>query len=167
MHGQSIPNLPPERTRGRRPTFGPEDLVREIRSTMMGNGGRRILVVDDESDVRLFLRKVLEKAGYEVLEAADGDQAIRSVSSNHIDLAIIDLVMPHQDGIGTIQTLRRTLPGIGIIVISGAFEGRYLKTAETLGADVALAKPFVADEVLDAVVRVLRARGRHRASDDK
>jgi CheY-like chemotaxis protein len=146
--------------------FGPEDLAREIQSTLAGNGTRRILVVDDESDVRAFLRKVLEKAGYEVLEAADGNQAIRSVRAHRIDLVIIDLVMPHQDGIGTIPTLRRNVPGIGIIVISGAFDGRYLKTAETLGADVALAKPFGADEVVESVERILRSRGRHRPGVD-
>jgi len=118
----------------------------------------RILVADDEAGVRNLLRAILEQGGYEVIEAEDGKQALKQARAGGVDLVITDLVMPEQEGIETIQVLHKELPGIGIIAISGKSEGQYLKMAEMLGADAALAKPFSAELLLARVAEVLKSR---------
>jgi DNA-binding response OmpR family regulator len=118
----------------------------------------RIVVADDEAGVRGFLRAALEQGGYEVIEAADGKQALRQARSGGVDLVITDIVMPEQEGIETIQALRKEMPGIGIIAISGKSEGPYLKMAGVLGADAMLAKPVSGDLLLARVAEVLKLR---------
>jgi DNA-binding response OmpR family regulator len=119
----------------------------------------RILVADDEAAVRGFLRFVLEGAGYHVIEAADGKQALRQARAGRVDLVITDLVMPELEGIETIQALRREVPGVGIIAVSGAFEGQFLPVAEMMGADAVLTKPVSPESLLATVAKVLN-RGR-------
>jgi CheY-like chemotaxis protein len=117
----------------------------------------RILVADDEAGVRGFLRTVLAGGGYEVTEVADGKQALEQARTGDVDLVITDLAMPEQEGIGTIRALRRDMPGVKIIAISGAFGGQYLKAAEMLGADGILRKPVSAESLLAKVSDVLKA----------
>jgi len=71
---------------------------------------------------------------------------------------ITDLIMPEQEGIETIQTIRRDVPGTGIIAISGAFGGMFLKTAQFMGADAVLMKPVSAELLLTKVAEVLKLR---------
>jgi CheY-like chemotaxis protein len=118
----------------------------------------RILVAADEAGVRGFLRAVLEDGGHEVIEAVDGKQALQQARAGQVDLVITDLVMPEQEGIETIRALRREVPGVGIIAISGALEGQFLKVAEMLGADAVLNKPVSAEVLLAKVVEVLKTR---------
>ena len=115
-------------------------------------------MADDEAGVRKLLRTALEDRGYEVVEAEDGKEALKEARAGRLDLVITDLVMPEQDGIETIQALRREVPGVGIIAISGAFQGQFLKTAQLLGADAALSKPVSTDLLLARVVEVLKLR---------
>ena len=139
--------------------FSPEDLAGKVRAVLGPAAAlARILVADDEAGVRGFLRAVLEQGGYEVIEAADGKQALRQARAGDVDLVITDLVMPEQEGIETIQALREEMPGIGIIAISGAFGGQLLKTAQLLGADAALTKPVSAELLLAKVAEVLESR---------
>ncbi len=137
--------------------FSPDGLaakVREVLGKPQPHG--RILVTDDEAAVRGFVRSVLASAGYEVIEAADGKQALMHVHAGKVDLVIMDLIMPEQEGIETIQALRREAPSIGIIAISGAFGGQFLKAARILGADAALHKPLSAELLLIRVAEVLK-----------
>ena len=139
--------------------FSPERLATRVRE-VLGPPKRpaRILVADDEAGVRSFLRTALEGGGYEVIEAADGRQALKQARAGGVDLVITDLVMPEQEGIETIQALRKEMPGIGIIAISGAFGGQFLEMAQTLGADAALTKPVSAELLLAKVAEVLKLR---------
>jgi CheY-like chemotaxis protein len=125
---------------------------------MEPDGAARILVADDETGVRAFLRAALEDGGYQVTEAADGKEALRQARAGQVDLVITDLVMPGQEGIETIQALRRDVPGVGIIAISGAFGGEFLKTAQMLGAGAVLSKPVDAKLLLARVAEVLKQR---------
>ena len=93
-----------------------------------------------------------------MIEAMDGKQALRQVLAGRVDLVITDLVMPEQEGIETIQALRRDAPGVGIIAISGAFEGQFLDTAAMLGAAAVLTKPVTAELLLAKVTEVLKTR---------
>ena len=83
--------------------------------------GRRILVVDDEEDVRVFLTTVLEDAGAEVFTAADGDEAIAVATREKPDLVTLDLSMPGKDGIEAFCDLRRTtgLEEIPVCIVTG------------------------------------------------
>jgi CheY-like chemotaxis protein len=140
--------------------FSPEDLAVQIRAALGSPepARTRILVADDDAGVRAFLAAVLASGGYEVVEAVDGRQALRQVRAGGADLAIVDLVMPEQDGLETIPALRSELPGMGIIAISGAFGGQFLETATLLGADAVLSKPVSAELLLAKVIDVLELR---------
>jgi PAS domain S-box-containing protein len=139
--------------------FSPEELAGKVRE-VLGPPARvtRILVADDEAGVRGFLRQVLEQDGYEVIEAADGKQALQQARADPVDLVITDLVMPKQEGIETIRALRKEMPRIGIIAITGKFEGPYLKMIQMLGADAVLTKPVSSELLLAKVAEVLKLR---------
>jgi CheY-like chemotaxis protein len=116
----------------------------------------QILVVDDNSGIRSLLHSILESGGYKVAEASNGRVAIEHLHNHHADLVLMDLVMPEQEGIETIKQLRRVLPELRIVAMSGAFGGDYLKVAKLSGASDALLKPFGIDEVLECVKRNLK-----------
>jgi DNA-binding response OmpR family regulator len=139
--------------------FSPEELARKVRAVLgPPMPVTRILVADDEAGVRAFLRDALEQGGHEVTEAADGKQALQQARAEPVDLVITDLVMPKQEGIETIRALRKEMPGIGIIAITGKFEGPYLKMVQMLGADAVLTKPVSAEILLAKVAEVLKLR---------
>lgn len=77
------------------------------------------------------------------------------VETGEIDLVIMDLAMPVQEGIETIRTLRRLRPQLKILAMSGVFAGPLMDVAEILGAQASLTKPIQPDELLKAVARVL------------
>jgi len=139
--------------------FSPEELARRVRAVLgPPSPVARILVADDEAGVRAFLRAVLEQGGYEVIEAANGKQALEEARAGRVDLVLTDLVMPEQEGIETIQALRKDVAGIGIIAMSGAFGGEFLEVARKLGAHAVLSKPLRADLLLAKVAEVLKSR---------
>jgi PAS domain S-box-containing protein len=114
-----------------------------------------ILVVDDDAAVRTLFRKILARAGYRVMEAADGAQALAAVRKGGVDLVITDLVMPEKEGIETIVEIRKSHPQVKIAAVSGAFGGRYLEIAAMLGAEAALAKPVSEETLVETVRRLL------------
>jgi len=117
----------------------------------------RVLVADDEPGVRAFLRTALEEEGYEVVEAANGKQALQEVRTGPVDLVITDLVMPGQEGVETVRALRKEVPGIGIIAMSGGFGANFLKVALTFGANAVMSKPVEAGDLAAKVAEVLRS----------
>ena len=66
----------------------------------------RILVADDEAEIREVLRLYLEKEGYEIVEAADGTEAVRLIKKEQIDLALLDIMMPGMDGYRVLRSIR-------------------------------------------------------------
>jgi CheY-like chemotaxis protein len=121
-----------------------------------------ILVVDDEADVRHFLRLVLERAGHEVLEASNGKEAMEEIRRKTFDLVIIALFMPVQEGFETIRVLRNEYAGLRIIATSDRFrdfnQGELLLMAVALGAKAGMQKPLLADVVLETVQKVLASQ---------
>ena len=131
-----------------------------------------ILIVDDDADVRHFLRLVLERAGHEVLEARNGKEAmeeIRRKTSNAVpnrpttfDLVITALFMLVQDGFETIRTLKKEYASLPIIAMSDRFrdfpQETLLRMAVALGANGCMQKPLSADFVLETVQRVLASQ---------
>ncbi|MCO6451684.1 MAG: response regulator transcription factor [Caldilineales bacterium] len=125
------------------------------------SNGARILVVDDEQPLREFISRNLAARGYAVTKAANGLEAMAIFQSEALDLIILDLMMPHMDGLETTQRIRRvsTLP---IIVLSALDEERDKVMALNMGADDYLTKPFGVEELL-ARVRVALRRMRWTA----
>ncbi len=117
----------------------------------------RVLVVDDEPQIRSVVRVILETAHYEIDEVDDGAHAMARVEQWHPHLVITDLVMPDQEGMGLIRKLRQAYPTLGIIAMSGARGGTYLPVAKTMGANATLAKPFDPATLLAQVRHVLQA----------
>jgi hypothetical protein len=140
--------------------FNPDQLAIKIREMLAAKDrAARIVVADDEPGVRSFLRLVLESSGYEVIEAANGRQALEKARAGGVDLVITDLVMPEQEGLETIRALRKDASDIGIIAISGALGGQFLEVARWLGAQAVLRKPVSAELLLAKVAEVLKSRG--------
>ena len=124
----------------------------------MGSG-KRILVVDDNADLRSTIQALLQADGFDVAVAGDGQAALASHQSRPADVVITDLFMPDKDGIETIVELRKLSPGLKIVAISGwtSTQGSdYLRVAREIGAAVTLQKPFDPQE-LSRVVRQLAA----------
>jgi len=116
----------------------------------------RILIVDDDPDVRLVLRRMLEPDGYEIGEAGHGREALEAFGKQPFDLVITDLIMPEQEGIETIQAFHHRYPQVKIIAISGAYGTDYLRIAKHLGAHEVMQKPLRLEAVLSTVYRLLR-----------
>ena len=116
----------------------------------------RILVIDDEPDMRAILEKILKSAGYEVILAADGREGVERYCASPADLVITDLYMPNQEGLETIGELRRRFPEVAIIAMSGkAAAVTMLSIAQKFGAIGMLHKPFAAVESIAAVEKAL------------
>ncbi len=121
---------------------------------------KSILVVDDDASIREFLRRLFEKNGYAVREAADGREALRLMREAPADCVVTDIIMPEKEGIETILEIRRGFPETQIVAISGG--GRigpldYLKMAGLMGARRVFAKPLRSAELLEAVGSLLQS----------
>ncbi len=113
-----------------------------------------ILIIDDELQIRLMLRKLFESEGYTVTEASDGIGGIKRYHENPADLIITDLIMPEKEGIETIRELKKKYPDVKIIAMSGGGKGNpdgYLNLAKKLGAIQTFEKPIRKEELLKAV----------------
>ena len=114
-----------------------------------------VLIVDDEEAIRRLIRNTLEQAGYHVYEAADGKEGLSRYRQAPTDLVIMDILMPDQDGLESILTLRREFPKARIMAITGGSDMigilNFLDVARMLGACRTLQKPFEMQQLLDAV----------------
>jgi DNA-binding NtrC family response regulator len=119
---------------------------------------KRILVVDDESQIRTMLTQMLEQEGYAVHTAEDGEEGLALVGRYSFDLIITDMIMPVKDGLKFIMELVRDYPDMKILAISGggAIKAeRYLTMAGYLGDIATLEKPFKRDVLLELVRKQL------------
>ena len=127
-----------------------------------------ILIIDDEEDVRDALRTVLERAGYQVRVASNGNEALALQREQPAQLVITDIIMPEKDGVRTIKEMRQEFPGLRIIAISGgggveplAYKPgaitttAYLAAAKEVGADRVFTKPFERKDLIQAVNEML------------
>ena len=119
----------------------------------------RVLVTDDDRMIRMLVRMLLEKAGYEVLEAENGALAIEMARRERPDLMLCDLMMPDMDGFETITRLRRdvALAALPVMVLTSETGRSVERRVLELGADDYLVKPFEA-EVLILRVKAIFSR---------
>jgi DNA-binding NtrC family response regulator len=116
----------------------------------------RILVIDDDPDMRVMVEQTLKSGGHEVILAADGRQGVEQYRACLADVVITDLYMPNQEGLETIRELRSGFANVGIIAMSGwPTAPTMLPIAQKLGAVKILQKPFLAEELIAAVDRAL------------
>lgn len=118
----------------------------------------KILVIEDDNSFRNVLVQMLEKAGFDVVQAENGNQAIKFCEETNPDLVLTDIIMPDKEGLETIQELLGICPDLKIIAMSGG--GRfgpnsYLPLAAKLGAKKTLQKPFLREELLAAITEVM------------
>jgi len=120
----------------------------------------KILVTEDEDIVLETMQIMLEEGGHAVTCAANGREALQFLADGPYDLIITDIVMPEVDGLELLTEVRKRYPDIKIIAVSGG--GRisandYLQTANVLGADAVMPKPFSMSDLISAVKQVLAA----------
>ena len=130
----------------------------------------KIIVIDDEEDIRNVLQIVLEREGHDVKVASNADDGLDLLRDHGADLVITDIIMPGKDGVDTVYEIQMEFPNTRVMVISGGGNVRpmgyepaaikteaYLASATAAGADVTLTKPFDRQELLDAVNELARA----------
>src|SRR5262245_43673586 len=124
----------------------------------------RILVIDDQPEVRSAIRAMLEHAGHTVVAAECGHNAVGAIEAFAFDLVLVDIIMPGLNGLDTIKILRDSAPNVPIIAMSGySFRGGssdldFFGMAQELGAGCCLQKPFRPRELMDAVESLLGPR---------
>lgn len=116
---------------------------------------RTILVVDDEPTVRNVLQRTLEKAGYSVITAADGQEALNKISDSDISLVLLDIMMPGLDGFEVLERMPADL-NIPVIMLSGIHDETTKIDSLGLGADDYIEKPFSPGELLTRIQVKLR-----------
>ncbi len=116
---------------------------------------KRILIIDDEQPILLFLKAILEKEGYQVVEATDGEKGMELFKQSHFDLLIVDMVMPAKDGLKMIMEVMELTPQQPVIAISGGGrvipKERYLTVASLLGNVKTISKPFTREIIVETV----------------
>src|ERR671933_3008313 len=119
----------------------------------------QVVVVEDEPAIRRGVVDALRASGYEVAEAADGAQGLEEALRRHVDLVLLDLLLPKRDGLDVLADLRRIRPTLPVIILTarGGEDDRVLGLKR--GADDYVVKPFSARELLARVEAVLRRAG--------
>jgi CheY-like chemotaxis protein len=112
---------------------------------------RRVIVADDEADLRETIADYLAGEGYEVLQAVNGLEALLLVKRNAPAAVILDLAMPRLGGLDTLKHIRAFNSGIAVIVVSGFLDAEARSRAIALGARAILDKPLVLPELLSAL----------------
>lgn len=142
-----------------------ENAMKEYKSDLFfgaltGNG--RVLVVDDEPSVRAVVRMTLEKAGYDVLEAENGEKAIEAINTGEnrlvLDAVICDIRMPKINGVQAIDYFQRAYPHVPIIVLTAYPETRMAVSFIRNGVTDYLIKPVEAEKLNAAVARAMERR---------
>jgi DNA-binding response OmpR family regulator len=120
---------------------------------------KKILVVDDEPSILLSLEFLMDQAGYEVLTATDGDEALQSMSEKLPDLILLDVMMPKRDGFDVCQTIRANPEWKKIKIIMLTAKGREVDQEKglALGADDYITKPFATQELVKKVKTILES----------
>ena len=115
----------------------------------------KIVIIDDVDEVRATIRRILERKGYEVIEANNGRQGLKAIEKHAPHLVITDILMPDMEGLETIQALIKSNSSIPVIAITASMDTPYLKIALKLGAVAGMYKPFSSQDLLGAIGNAL------------
>ena len=114
----------------------------------------RILIVDDESDLRNLLNHILTQAGYEVMEAPDGEAALNILRKEKFDIAFLDIQMPNVNGIQVLKHLQKNSPSTKAIMLTGYANLKNAMEAKEFGASDFIGKPYKIEDILSTVQRL-------------
>jgi len=117
-----------------------------------------VVVIDDQEPIRRIVRRALEQAGHQVLDAEDGELGLQLLERHAVDVVVSDIFMPGMDGIQMLRQIRKQYPAVKVIVMSGGDSSGMLdlrRDAELLGAVKSLSKPFTTHEIVAVVNSVL------------
>jgi DNA-binding response OmpR family regulator len=118
--------------------------------------GKRVLLVDDDTEIVESMRTVLESRGYEILVARDGNQGLMMAEKDEPDLVVLDMMMPKRSGFLVLEKLRRSRQVPMKVIMITANEGsRHKAYAEMLGVDDYIRKPFAMDRLLQSIDKLL------------
>lgn len=137
-----------------------------IRSEMMENDKVKVLVVDDEQDIRTLLNIYLKRLGYDVVEAVDGMEAVEAVrADNSIDLIVMDIMMPRLSGTGACEKIRE-FSSIPVLFLTAKTKEPDQNEAYDVGGDDFLPKPFTQNEFNRKVNALIRRYKVYRGKDE-
>ena len=120
-----------------------------------------ILVIDDDPEIRTYVREILEAEGHEIREAKNGVEGIKTHRKSPADLILCDILMPEKDGLETVRELHREFPSLKIVAMSGdspwktAFD--FLAMAKTFGAGASIHKPISPKTLLSTIREILES----------
>ena len=117
-----------------------------------------VVVIDDQEPIRRIVRRALEQAGHQVLDAEDGELGLQLLERHPVDVVVSDIFMPGMDGIQMLRQIRKQFPAVKVIVMSGGDSSGMLdlrRDAELLGAVKSLSKPFTTHEIVEIVNSML------------
>jgi two-component system response regulator MtrA len=122
------------------------------------NGRSLVLIADDDADILLLVKAVLERSGYEVVAASDGAEALASVRARKPDLAVLDIAMPEVDGLEVLRRLRAdpTTSELPVVLLSARAQEADVERGFAIGASAYLKKPFSPRELSEHVAELLR-----------
>ena len=116
----------------------------------------KILIVDDAAFMRMMIKDILQKNGYEVIgEAANGLEAVELYKAHQPDLVTMDITMPEKDGIEAVKQIKAINPAAKVIMCSAMGQQSMVMDAIKAGANDFIVKPFQADRVLEAIKKIV------------
>lgn len=116
---------------------------------------KKVLIVDDDVELRANLSEILKGAGYYIAEAPSGKEAIEKIASKDFDIALLDLMMPKMSGIDVLKEIKKIKPKIRVIMITAFATVENAVDAIKKGASDYIAKPFRIDDLLTTIRRVI------------
>jgi len=117
---------------------------------------QRVLIADDEESYRFILNNQLTEAGYTVFVAADGDEAIKTLKAEKIDVALVDINMPKIGGLGVMKFIKEQRLKTQVIVLTGYADLRVAMEAKENGAVDFINKPFTLSDVLSSIKQAIK-----------
>lgn len=131
--------------------------------------GKHVLYVDDDVDLRRFVKSLLERHGYQVTIAGTGEAGLEVARAHPPDLIMLDIILPGLDGFEICQQLRgdEGLRGVPVLMLTGMDDAKLNERAFAAGAQVCMTKPLQADRLLSAVQMVLKSAAQKRQQTEK
>lgn len=118
-----------------------------------------ILIAEDEEKVRRLVSKMLKEAGFDVIEACNGNECLSMYNTHSPDLVLVDIIMPEKDGITTIKQIKSENQLAKVVAMSGGLvltPDAYLDEAKEIGADYIIPKPLDRRQLLETIQNLLR-----------
>ena len=130
--------------------------IREVMMMSFEKSGVKVMIVDDEVLVAMSLSDLLSRDGYSVVgTAGDGVEAVLMAGETRPDLVLMDILMPHKNGIEAIHEIRSLFPDTMFLIITAVQDENVLKEAEEAGAIGSISKPFKTEEILETLTGIL------------